>query len=29
MGLGEALDALVAEATPPDLRREQGSPHAH
>jgi threonyl-tRNA synthetase len=28
MGLGEALDALVAEATPPDLRSAPGSPHA-
>ena len=28
MDLGEALDALVAEATPPDLRPAPGSPHA-
>jgi threonyl-tRNA synthetase len=26
---GEALDALVAEATPPDLKREQGALNAH
>jgi threonyl-tRNA synthetase len=27
-GLAEALDALVVEATPPDLRSAPGSPHA-